>query len=148
MRLERFLRPGKLLLKTSESSRFLISIIWGHFILMFWKKNWQNSCWILAPFLSEAIETAWGQKSFKWFIRHKFPLLKKPLSITQVLIELSKHLIKPCLYFISIPNGWPCIWQSPNQCFKCWINISWKLLVQKMKTLLQKVFQPIAELFL
>ena len=25
-----------------------------------------------------------------------------------VLVDLSKHLVKPGLYFISIPNGWPC----------------------------------------
>ena len=45
-------------------------------------RNHQNSCWILAPFLSEAVEAVWGQKSFKWWIRHKFPLLRKPLSIS------------------------------------------------------------------
>ena len=26
----------------------------------------------------------------------------------QVLVDLSKHLVKPGLYFVSIPNGWPC----------------------------------------
>jgi hypothetical protein len=58
-------------------------------ITLFWcfeKKrfgqNHENPCLILAPFLSEAIEAAWGQKSFKWLIRHKFPLLRKPLSIS------------------------------------------------------------------
>ena len=52
MRLQWFLRPEKSLLRTSESSWFLNSIIWGlkYFSLMFWKtKVWQNhenSCWI------------------------------------------------------------------------------------------------------
>ena len=74
---------------TSESSRFLNSIIWGPISLyfdvlkktFFWQ-NHENSCWILAPFLSEAVEAAWGQKNFKWWIRHKLPLLRKPLSIS------------------------------------------------------------------
>ena len=47
---------------------------------IFWQ-NHQKLCWILAPFLLEAIEDVWGQKSFKWWIKHKFPLLRKPLSI-------------------------------------------------------------------
>ena len=33
-------------------------------------------------FLSEAAEAVWGQKSFKWLIRHKFPLLRKALNIS------------------------------------------------------------------
>ena len=53
---------------------------------MIWKKifwqNHQNSCWILVPFLSEAVEAVQVQKSFKWWIRHKFPLLRKLLSIS------------------------------------------------------------------
>ena len=65
-RLLRFLRPGKSLLWTS----------------VFQVLEFNNSrTWILAPFLSEAVEAAWGQKSFKWLIRHKFPLLSNPLSI-------------------------------------------------------------------
>ena len=52
----------------------------------FWKKifwqNHENLCWILAPFPSEAAEAVWGQKSFKWWIRHNFPLLRKPLNIS------------------------------------------------------------------
>ena len=48
--------------------------------MLFWKKifwqNHQNLCWILAPFLLEAVEDVWGQKSFKWWIKHKFPLLR------------------------------------------------------------------------
>ena len=33
----------------------------------------------------------------------------------QFLKYLSKHLVKPGLYFVSIPNGWPCKWTlSPN----------------------------------
>ena len=24
------------------------------------------------------------------------------------MVDLSKHLVKPVLYFLSIPNGWPC----------------------------------------
>ena len=36
----------------------------------------------MAPFLTEAVKAAWGQKSLKWWIRHKCPLLRKPLSIS------------------------------------------------------------------
>ena len=89
MRLERFLRPGKSLLRTSESSLFLNSIIWGLISLYFdvlKKKLFLTESWKLmlnfSSFLSEAVEAAWGQKSFKWLIRHKFPLLRKPLSIS------------------------------------------------------------------
>ena len=35
----------------------------------------------MAPFLTEAVEATWGQKSFKWLFRHKFPLLRNPLNI-------------------------------------------------------------------
>ena len=42
----------------------------------------ENSCWILERFLLEAVEAAWGQKSFKQWIRHRCPLLRNPLSIT------------------------------------------------------------------
>ena len=45
------------------------------------RQNHEKSCWILAPFLLEAVEAVWGQKSFKWWIRHKCPLPRKPLSI-------------------------------------------------------------------
>ena len=86
IRLKRFLMPGKSLLRASESSRFLNSLIWGLYFNVLKKKifwqNHQNSCWILAPFLSEVVEAVWGQKSLKWWIRHKFPLLRKPLSIS------------------------------------------------------------------
>ena len=57
---------------TTESSRFLNSIILGlisfYFDVLqkkFFLKNHENSCWILAPFLLEAVEAEWGQKSFK-----------------------------------------------------------------------------------
>ncbi len=80
------LMPRKSLLKVSESSRFFDSLVWGLYFNVLKKKIfWQNhqiSCWILASFLSEAIEAVWGQKSFKWWIRHKFPLLRNPLSIS------------------------------------------------------------------
>ena len=58
-----------------------ITLFWGFEKKLFWQ-NHENSCWILAPFLSGAVEATWGQKSFKWLIRHKFPLLRNPLSIS------------------------------------------------------------------
>jgi len=58
-----------------------ITLFWGFEKKLFWQ-NHENSCWILAPFLSGAVEATWGQKSFKWLIRHKIPLLRKPLSIS------------------------------------------------------------------
>ena len=60
--------------------------------------------WYMALFLTEVVEAVWGQIFFKWWIKHKFPLFRKP----QFLVDLSKHLVKPGLYFVSIPNGWPC----------------------------------------
>jgi hypothetical protein len=82
-------KAWKIITVTSESSRFLNSIILGLILLyfevlkkiLFWQ-NHENSCWILPPFLSRAVEATWGQKSFKWLIRHKIPLLRKPLSIS------------------------------------------------------------------
>ena len=48
--------------------------------------------------MTEAVEAARGQKNFKWLTRHKFPLLRKPQTITfWILVDLSKHLIKPGL---------------------------------------------------
>ena len=52
------------------------------------------------------VEAAGNQKSFKLLIRYKFPLLRKPQS--HFLVDLSKHIVNPVLYFVSIPNGWPC----------------------------------------
>ena len=74
MRLEMYLRPVKSLLWTSEPSRFLNSKILGLISLYFdvlrkkIEQNHENSCWILVPFLSEAVEAAWDQKSFKYVV--------------------------------------------------------------------------------
>ena len=38
--------------------------------------------WYMALFLTEAVEAVWGQNFFKWWIKHKFPLFRKPLSIS------------------------------------------------------------------
>ena len=35
----------------------------------------------MAPFMTEAVEAVWGQKIFIYWIMHKIPLLRKPLSI-------------------------------------------------------------------
>ena len=81
-RLKRFLMPGKSLLRTS---RFLNSNLWRLYFDVLQKIFWENNqkwCWIVEPFLSETIEAVWGQKSFKWWSKHKFPLLRKPLSIS------------------------------------------------------------------
>ena len=64
MRLQRFLRPGKSILRSSviqvlefNNLRTLnISLLWC-FGIFFWQ-NHENSCWILAPFLSEAVEAS------------------------------------------------------------------------------------------
>ena len=34
----------------------------------------------------------------------------------QFLLDLLKHLVKPGLYFLSIPNGWPCMWNCQRFC--------------------------------
>ena len=31
---------------------------------------------------AEAEEAAWAQKSIKWLVRHKFPLLRNPMNIS------------------------------------------------------------------
>jgi hypothetical protein len=70
-RLERFLRPGKSLLRTWVFQVLEFNNLRTNITLFccLEKKNiWQNhenSWWILAPFLSEAVEAPWGQKSFK-----------------------------------------------------------------------------------
>ena len=65
MWLERFLRPGKSLPRTSECSRFLNSIIWVLISLYFdvlkrkmFSQYHKISCWILASFISEAVEVS------------------------------------------------------------------------------------------
>ena len=77
MRLERFLRPRKSLLWTSEPSRFLNSKILGLISLYFdvlrknkFEQNHENSCWILELFLSEAVEAAWTRDTFHQSIVH------------------------------------------------------------------------------
>ena len=43
-------------------------------------------------FLSEAAEAVWGQKSFEWLIRHKFPLLRTtPSLIKRPIIQNPSH---------------------------------------------------------
>ena len=69
-----------------KSSRFLNPIFWGLYFdvlkkKIFWQ-NLKNSYWILSSLLSEAVEAVWGQNKFIWLIRHKFPLLRKSLSIS------------------------------------------------------------------
>ena len=64
---------------TSESSRFLNSIIWGPISLyfdvlknnFFWQ-NHENSCWILAPFLSEAVEASLCYFFENWLMKLKW----------------------------------------------------------------------------
>ena len=39
----------------------------------------------------------------------KFIYSEKATNFCEIsIVDLSKYLVKPCLYFISIPNGWPC----------------------------------------
>ena len=76
----------------SFSPRFLNSIIWGLISLYFdvlEKKIWQNhenSCWILAPFLSEAAEASQYYFFENRWKKLKCPHLLKPLG-TQMLNE-------------------------------------------------------------
>ena len=42
-----------------------ITLFWSFFLKNFFWQNHENSCWILAPFLSGAVEATRGQKSFK-----------------------------------------------------------------------------------
>ena len=103
MRLERFLRPRKSLLWTSESSRFLNSII-----------LWLLSlCTDVLKTIEEATE-------------HQF------------LVDLSKYLVKPGLYFISNPDGGPCIVRRPQKMAKSSSTL-WHLL-SKHETLICNKF--------
>ena len=73
------LRPGKTLLRTSESSRHFNSAL----LLCFEKKflgNHEISYWILAPFLLEAVEASQCYFLENWFIKLKCPTLLKPLA--------------------------------------------------------------------
>ena len=83
------------LASTASKAQFPQKTSWSWWSDHHWHQNnpyWQFFCGmdhqksnfslIYGTFLSEAIEAEWGQKSFKWLIRHKFPLLRKPLSIS------------------------------------------------------------------
>ena len=81
-----FYGPEKSLLRTSEvfqvlESNILRTLFWCFEKKIFWQ-NLKNSYWILSSLLSEAVEAVWGQNKFIWLIRHKFPLLRKSLSIS------------------------------------------------------------------
>ena len=47
------------------------------FLSFFYSKK-PSAFW---QFVLEAVEAAWGQKSIKWLIRHKFPLLRTATSL-------------------------------------------------------------------
>ena len=83
MRLQKFLRPWKLLLRTFESSWILNSFNLRAKIIIFScfeKKNfWQNHenpFWILAHFLSEAVEASLCYFFKNWLVKLKFPNLR------------------------------------------------------------------------
>ena len=86
MRLEWFLRPEKSLLRTSESSRFLNSIILGLISLYYdVLKIFLTESWKLMfnfNFSTFSVIGRWGPVTSKKFqLVYKFPLLRKPLSI-------------------------------------------------------------------
>ena len=90
IRIRRFFEKIGLQLRTSESSRFLHSLIWAlislNFAVMFWKnffwQNHENSCWILAPVAAVGGCRGCDQKSLKWLVRHNFPLLRNSMNIS------------------------------------------------------------------
>ena len=64
----------------------VIQILKLSLTLMFWRRNklGQNqeiSCWILAPFLSEAVEASLRYFFENWLRKHKYPHLLNPLGI-------------------------------------------------------------------
>ena len=63
----------------------------------------------MAPFLTEAVEATWSQKKFQMVDQAQTSTTQETTE-HQFLVDLSKHLVKPGLYFISIPNGWPCMY--------------------------------------
>ena len=85
IRLERFLRPGKSLQWTS---RFLNSIILGPISLYFdvLRNNFLTESWkLMLNFSTLSVKGCWGpmrSKKFQMVDRHKFPLLRNPLSIS------------------------------------------------------------------
>ena len=80
---------------------------------MFWKKKkifWQkhqSSCWILAPF---SVGGRWGCVRSKRFQMMDQAYISTSQEATghPFLADLSKHLVKPGLYFMSKPDGTPC----------------------------------------
>ena len=64
--------------------QIFIHLVFCHFLLLeflflsFFYSKKPSAFW---QFVLEAVEAAWGQKSIKWLIRHKFPLLRTTTSL-------------------------------------------------------------------
>ena len=64
--------------------QIFIHLVFCHFLLLeflflsFFYSKKPSAFW---QFVLEAVEAAWGQKSIKWLIRHKFPLLRTATSL-------------------------------------------------------------------
>ena len=67
-----------------NSMQIFIHLVFCHFLLLeflflsFFYSKKPSAFW---QFVLEAVEAAWGQKSIKWLIRHKFPLLRTATSL-------------------------------------------------------------------
>ena len=80
----------------------------------------------MANFLMETVEAAWGQKISN-DESDKFSIYTtQEATEHQFLLELSKHLVKPGLYFMSKPNGAQNSKRQENELRKVFI-LSWKL---------------------
>ena len=83
-------------------------------ITLFWcfeKKIFLTESWkLMLNFSTFSVGGRWGCVRSKKILNDgssiNFPYLGSPRA--SVLVDLSKHLVKPGLYFVSIPNGWPC----------------------------------------
>ena len=116
IRLKRFLMLGKPLLRTSDSSRFLNSIIWGLY-LMFWKKkSFDRIIKIHVDFSTFSVGGCWGQPMLLFQKLVDETQMPKPQEYTDIFI-LTKKLFLVGLWglqSISNPVERPCSMCTKN----------------------------------
>ena len=101
--LKRFLMPEKSLLRTSESSKLLNSIILRFYLDFLKKKSFDRIIKrIMLNFSIFSVSGQWG------CVRSGINFNYSGSHWASFLVDLSKHLVKPGLYFMSKPNGTPC----------------------------------------
>ena len=120
--------------------QIFIHLVFCHFLLLeflflfFFYSKKPSAFW---QFVLEAVEAAWGQKSIKWLIRHKFPLLRTATSL------ISWHKIQNWGHMRSLK----CNKASPMTLYLA-INmiIIWSLDIKKFTTQLTLLSPTVREL--